>query len=187
MTAIPLRRRLRAAAQNAVLWGAGFFTASLTLMTARLLLGFSPEGIGFLDGVGMAIRIGVWGGICGTAFSVAVGLRFTGRRLAEIRRLPFTLGSAIGIGLFVPLALQTLRLLGGEGLMPWSDITDDAIFTGLFGGIAGGLTLTLAQIADRVLPPGVRSEEELLLRNADAAIAAAELERARTDTREAAR
>lgn len=71
--------------------------------------------------------------------------------------------------------------------MPWSDITDDAIFTGLFGGIAGGLTLTLAQIADRVLPPGVRSEEELLLRNADAAIAAAELERARTDTREAAR
>ncbi|MBA3853152.1 MAG: hypothetical protein C0503_01985 [Gemmatimonas sp.] len=191
MPVIPLRKRLRAAAQNAVLWGLGFFVASVSLMTARLLLGFSPEGIGFLDGVGMGIRIGVWGGICGLAFSAAVGLRFTGRRLAEIRWLPFTLGSGLGIGLFVPIALQTLRLLSGDGLMPWGDISDDALFTGLFGAAAGGITLKLAQLADRVLPPGVRSEEELLLRNADAAIAAAELERMqqlqRTPAREATR
>ena len=48
---------------------------------------------------------------------------------------------------------------------------------GLFGGVAAGVTLKLAQLADRLLPDGVRSEEELLLRNADAAIAAAELAR----------
>ena len=183
MPDIPFRKRLRAAAQNAVLWGAGFFVASVSLFTLRLALGFAPEGIGFLDGVGMGIRNAFWGGICGLAFSAAVGLRFTGRRLAEIRWLPFTLGSAVGIGLFVPLALQALNVLGGEGMIPWRHVTDDALWTGIFGGIAGGLTLKLAQLADRALPPGVRSEEELLLRHADMAIAAAERER----TREAAR
>lgn len=179
MPASSIRRRLRAAAQNAVLWGAGFFAASVALTTARLLLGFAPDGIGFLDGVGMGIRVAFWGGICGLVFSAAVGLRFTGRRLAEIRLWPFAIGSALGIGLFVPLALQALNILGGEGALAWRHITDDAIRTALFGGVAGGLTLKLAQLADRVLPPGVRSEEERLLRNADAAIAAADLERAR--------
>lgn len=185
MPSIPIRRRLRAAVQNAFLWGVGFFTASVALMTARLLLGFAPEGIGFLDGIGMGIRIAVWGGICGLVFSAAVGLRFTGRRLAEIRFWPFALGSALGIGVFVPLALQALNILGGEGPIAWRHVTGDALWTGIFGGVAGGLTLKLAQLADRVLPPGVRSEEELLLRNADAAIAAAELERAQfaRDTR----
>lgn len=183
MPAFPFARRLRAAAQNALLWGAGFAAAALTLMTASLALGLAPEGIGFLDGVGMAVRIGFWGGICGLVFSAAVGLGFTGRRLAEIRFWPFTIGTALGIGLFVPLALQALNILGGEGAIAWSLVIDDGLRSGLFAGAAAAVTLKLAQLADRVLPPGVRSEEELLLRNADAAIAAAERERQREAVR----
>ncbi|HRN54658.1 MAG TPA: hypothetical protein PK788_14275, partial [Gemmatimonadaceae bacterium] len=153
-----LRRRLRAAAQNAVLWGAGFFVASVALMTARLLLGLAPAGIGVLDGIGMGIRVAFWGGVCGLAFSAAVGLRFTGRRLADIRLWPFALGSALGIAVFVPLALQAMNILGGEGPIAWRHVTDDALWTGILGGVAGGLTLKLAQLADRVLPPGVQIE-----------------------------
>lgn len=169
--------RLRAAAQNAVLWGVGFFAAGFTLLNAILLVGQAPDGIGVLDNLGMAIRMGFWGGICGLVFSAAVGIFFNGRRLSEIRVKPFVLGSAIGIGLFVPLALQAFNVIGGEGLISWSLVLDDGLRSGLFAGFAAAVTLKLAQLADRVLPPGVRSEEELLLRHADAAIAAAERER----------
>lgn len=181
MSDFPHRRRLRAAAQNAVLWGAGFFVAGFTLLNALLLIGLAPDGIGVVDNLGMAIRMGVWGGICGLVFSAVVGWRFTGRRLAEIRLLPFALGSAAVIGLFVPLALQAFNMMSGDGLVGWDLVLGDGLSTGVFAGIAAGVTLKLAQVADRILPPGVRSEDELLLRNADAAIAAAESARVRAD------
>jgi hypothetical protein len=157
---IPLHRRLRAAAVNAALWGGGFFATSLTLMTASLVLGQAPDGIGFLDGVGMAVRFGFWGGICGLVFSAAFGLRFTGRRLASIRVWPVALGSALGIGLFVPLALQPLNILGGEGPIAWGLIADDGLWSGLFAGTASGLTLKLAQLADRMRAPAQLSADD---------------------------
>lgn len=181
MPSTPFRTRLRAATLNAVLWGGAFFAASFALLASSIALGQAPDGIGLLDAVAMAVRIGVWGGLCGLVFSAAVGLRFTGSRLAEIRVLPVLLGSAVGIGVFVPLALQTLNLISGDGLVRWSLVLDDGLRMGLIAGVAAGLTLKLAQVADRILPPGVRSEEELLLRNADAAIAAAEIARRQPD------
>lgn len=153
-------RTLRGLAGNAVVWGLGWGAAALAVLTGRLLLGLAPEGIGFLDGVGMAIRIGVMGGIASVVFAGVMRLFYRGRRLRDLSVARFTLVGGVVTGLFVPLFMETMSVLSGGGLVPWSLVRGDILFSTLFGAAAAGGSLWLAQRAEGL---GAGEEEPDLL------------------------
>ena len=149
-------RRLRGAVGNALVWGAGWFALALSAFAALHVVGMVPETVSWLDAVGMAIRIAVIGTVSGGAFSTVIGLLYRGRRLSEISPVRFGVAGGVVTGVFVPLFLQAMNLLSGDGMVPMALVLDDAVWTAVFGGVAAGATLRLAQRADRALPAGSR-------------------------------
>jgi hypothetical protein len=148
-------RRLRGAIGNVFVWGAGWTVLALAVFAVLKVSGFlSPEVI-WIDGLGIAARLGVMGGIVGGAFSLAIGTLYRGRRLAEMSALRFGVGGGVMAGLFVPLFLQTMSVLSGGGLMAPGLLLDDAALAALFGAVAAGGSLRLAQRAEHALPSSV--------------------------------
>lgn len=147
-------RRLRAGLRNALMWGAGWSATAFVVMVVMRLAGAGGEGTPLLYMIGMAVKFGVWGTIAGGVFSTIIGLLYRGRRLSEISVVRFGLGGAIVTGVFVPLFMQALNLISGDGLVPWSLVNDDAVITAVFGGVAAAVSLKLAQRADLALRGG---------------------------------
>lgn len=143
-------RRLRAALGNALVWGAGWSAAAFVVMVVMRLAG-AGDDMSLLHMIGMAVKFGVWGTIVGGVFSAVIGLWYRGRRLSEISVLRFAIGGAVITGVFVPLFMQAMNLLSGDGLVPWSLVNDDAVITAVFGGVAAAVSLKLAQRADLAL------------------------------------
>jgi hypothetical protein len=85
-----------------------------------------------------------------------MGTLYRGRRLNEMSALRFGLGGGIMAGLFVPLFLQAMSLLSGGGPVPMELIFDDAVLAALFGAVAAGGSLKLAQRAEPLLPEADR-------------------------------
>jgi hypothetical protein len=140
-------RPLRATLRNAVVWGIGWALAGLAVFATLRLTGILSRG-SLLDGLGLAVRFGVWGGLAGVVFSSFIRFVYRGRRLADISWVRFGLAGGVLTGVLVPLALQALNLLSGDGLVAWSVVTDDAVLTALFGAVAAGGSLKLAQMAE---------------------------------------
>jgi hypothetical protein len=138
------------------MWGFGWSAAAFVVITTMWLTGNIGEATWF-EVVGLSIKFGVWGTIAGGVFSGIIGLLYRGRRLSEISWVRFGLGGAVVTGLFVPLFMQVMNVLSGDGMVPWNLVTDDALITGVFGGLAAGVSLKLAQRADRALR-GLESE-----------------------------
>ena len=137
--------------------GAGWVAAGVALLATLRVVGVLSFPWGEL--LGFAIRLGIVGAVAGGAFSVVIGLLYHGRRLSEISWVRFGIGGAVVTGLFVPLFLQTMNVLSGDGLVPWELVLDDALWTAVFGGAVAGGSLKLAQLAD-ALSPG-RSQDQL--------------------------
>ena len=143
-----LVRRLTGAAKNAVVWGAAWGALAFVTMFVMRTLGIVvPAHITALDMLGMAIKFGVVGGITGGAFALFISLAYRGRRLADISPLRFGLGGGLLAGLFVPTLLLTMNFVTGGGALPFSAIGDDMLFSALFGGVAAGGSMWLAQRA----------------------------------------
>jgi hypothetical protein len=149
-------RRLRAAVGNALVWGAGWSAAAFAVLVTMRLAGAAPD-VSWLYVVGLAARFGIVGTIAGGAFSAVIGVLYRGRRLSEISWLRFGIGGAVITGVFVPLFLQAMNLLSGDGLVSWGLVLDDAVITAAFGGVAAALSLKLAQRADHALRSGGRA------------------------------
>lgn len=132
-------RRLRGALGNALIWGAAW--AGLGFVAATLFSG------SVLSGLVLGVKFGIFGGITGVAFSIVVPLVYQGRRLSSISPVRFGLFGGIVAGVFAPLFMQTMNVLGGDGLIAWGLVLDDVPFTALFGGLAAGGSLWLAQRA----------------------------------------
>lgn len=147
-----LFRRLRGAVGNAVVWGAGWATLGFAVFATLKVAGVLPAEASWLDAVTLAAKVGIVGGVAGTAFSAAVGLLYRGRRLSDISAVRFGVGGGIMAGLFVPAFFQAMNLLTGDGLVPLGLILDDVAWAVVFGGIAAGASLKLAQRADTLLP-----------------------------------
>ncbi|MES2521734.1 MAG: hypothetical protein V4617_03465 [Gemmatimonadota bacterium] len=137
--------RLRAAFKNATVWGVAWGALGTGVATAMRLSDGIPMLNAIGDGVGMGIRIGIAGAVTGAAFSAFVSLAYRGKRLREISPVRFGIGGAILAGLFVPAFLQTMNLLSGEGMVAWSLVIDDILYSTLFGGITAAGTMRLAQ------------------------------------------
>lgn len=155
-------RRLRGAIGNAVAWGAGWAVLGAAAFTALKAAGVLPGSASWLDAVLVAARFGIVGGIVGGAFSGFVGLVYGGRRLSELSAVRFGVGGGLMAGVFVPAFLQAMNLLSGGGLVPMGLVLDDAPWAALFGGVAAGVTLTLAKRADPWLAGGNPHPSRLL-------------------------
>jgi len=143
-------RRLRGLVTNALVWGAGWSTLALVVFSTLRLTGIIPERVSWLEGLGLAARFGIVGGVAGAAFSAVIRLVYYGRRLRDINWVRFAIAGAVATGVFVPLFLQTMNVLTGDGLVPWRLVLDDALWTAVFGGVVAGGSLRLAQRAEAV-------------------------------------
>jgi hypothetical protein len=144
-------RRLRGALGNAVVWGVGWFAIGLALFATLRVVGIVSSSWEVV--IGFALRAGVIGGVAGGAFAGVIRLLYHGRRLSEISWVRFGIGGGVFAGLLLPLFIQTMRLLSGDGLLAWELLLDDALLTAAFGGVAAGGSMKFAQLAD-ALPPG---------------------------------
>src|SRR3982751_2920347 len=112
-------RRMRAALRNALVWGAGWSGFALAIFTVLRLVGVVPASATWVQGLGLAARFGFVGAVSGAAFSTIVGLAYRGRRLRDINWIRFGIAGAVATGVFVPLFLQLMNLISGDGLVPW--------------------------------------------------------------------
>ena len=144
-------RRLRGAAGNALVWGVGWFTAAFAVFATLRLAGILPDTLSWAEGLGLAIRFGIVGGVAGGAFSSVIRLLYHRRRLSEISWVRFGIVGGVVTGLFVPVFMQTMNRLSGDGLVAWELVLDDGLLTAVFGGAAAGGSLKLAQLADTLL------------------------------------
>jgi hypothetical protein len=149
-------KRLRGFFGTALVWGAGWMIAGSALLFTLRLVGVLT--FPWIDLLIFAVRIGIVGSVTGAAFSIVIRFLYHGRRLSEINWVRFGLGGGIVTGLFVPLFLQTMNLLSGDGLVPWELVLDDGLWTAVFGGVSAGGSLKLAQLADPLLPGGSRDQ-----------------------------
>ena len=135
-------KRLTGAVKNGVVWGSAWFLLAMGVFGILRITNDNP--VSWLDAIGMSLRIGIAGGVIGGAFAAAISLFYRGKRLSEISAVRFGLGGAVAGGLlmFAWLALGNV-LTGGD--IPWNDIGLDLIYATLFGGIAAGGSMWLAQ------------------------------------------
>jgi hypothetical protein len=148
--------RLRATLRNSVVWGVGWGIIGTAIATTMRLIDNIPFGYAILDGIGMGIKIAVIGAISGAAFFAFIGVAYRGKRLREISWQRFGLGGFVVAGLFVPAFLQTMNLLTGGELVAWNLLSDDFVFSALFGGITAAGTMILAQRSEAAHPVTVQ-------------------------------
>ena len=141
-------RRLRGALGNGLVWGAAWSGVVFAGFTILRVIGVAPDTVSWREGLGLAARFGIVGAVAGTAFSSVIRLVYQGRRLRDISWVRFGLAGGAVTAVFVPLFLQTMNLISGDGLVPWRLVLDDSLWTGVFGGVAAGGSLWLAQRAD---------------------------------------
>lgn len=137
--------RYQGAVRNAALWGLSFGVIGLLLA----LFAASGAPTGDLSRwqlvLSLGLRFALFGVICGTVFWWVTGLLFQRSRFARFGRLPVALCGAVGTAVFVPLFLQTMNLLSGDGLVPWALVLDDAVWAFFFGGGAALASLEMAR------------------------------------------
>jgi hypothetical protein len=155
-------RRLRGVVGNAVVWGAGWSACALVVFAGMKVAGMLPASTIWLDSILIAARFGFVGSIVGGVFSLVVGLLYQGRRLSEISAVRFGIGGGLLAGLFVPTFLTAARLLSGDGFLTLEGILLNGSLSALFGGVAAGASLKLAQHADPLLGGGSRDRSGLL-------------------------
>jgi hypothetical protein len=140
------RKRLIGAVKNGMVWGVAWFGLAFVMILVLRTIGVVvPASISLIDAIGMSIKFGVMGGITGAAFSVFISLLYRGRRLAEISRVRFAIGGGVVAGLFVPAFMMAGNLISGDGFPPFAAIRGDILAAALFGGIAAGASMWLAQ------------------------------------------
>lgn len=162
MDADSIIRRLRGGAGTALVWGAGWATLGTAVFAGLKVTGVIPASGSWLGALVIAAKLGIIGGVAGVAFSAVVGLLYRGRRLSDISAVRFGIGGGIVASLFVPAFFQAMNLLSGDGLVPMRYVLDDVLWASVFGAIAAGGSLKLAQHAQSLLPGGSQDRPGLL-------------------------
>ncbi|HEY0016357.1 MAG TPA: hypothetical protein VGC13_08565 [Longimicrobium sp.] len=162
MDADNIIRRLRAAVGNAVVWGAGWSALGFAAFTVLKVAGALPASAHWLDAILLAGRFGIVGGVAGAAFSGFIGVLYRGRRLSDLGAVRFGVAGAVLAGLFVPVFFQAMNVLTGDGMVPMGLVLDDVPWAALFGGVAAGVSLKLAQRAAPLLSGGSQDQPGIL-------------------------
>lgn len=141
-------RRLRAVVRNAIVWGIGWGLIGAVVVTAMLVTGNAPPDATWFRAIGLAVRVGVVGSFAGAIFAAATILLYRGRRMREMHWARFGIAGAVISATTIPLLLQLLNILSGDGMVAWSELTDDIPLLAVLGGGAAAVWLKLAQRAD---------------------------------------
>jgi len=149
-------RTLRAVLRNAVTWAAAWAAAGGAIVAVLTLFSPGPGvesliervGVSILAGIGWGFRFGIAGAVIGTVFASLIRLGYRGRRLADINPARFALLGAVVGGVGVPLFLQMMNVLSGDGPIAWGLVTDDAVWASVFGAAAAAGSIMLARRAD---------------------------------------
>jgi hypothetical protein len=142
-------RRTLAVVRNGIVWGGAWGAAGLAFVTLMLLTGNAPRDATWFKAIGLAARIGVVGGMAGVMFAVATMVLYRGRRMREMSWVRFGLAGAVVSAVGMPLVLQGLNILSGDGPVAWHLLTDDIPLLAVLGGGAASAWLWLAQRAER--------------------------------------
>ena len=166
MTIDDALRRLRGTLGNALVFGTGGVALGATAAAGFAVLsalGIVPGGgFGWVDAAFIATGLGIAGAVSGVGFSLVIGLLGRGRKITELSWLRFGLGGGLAAGVLVPLFLQALNLLSGDGLVPWELVLDDGLRMGVLGSLAAAGSIKVAQIAERARLRGSPEEDESL-------------------------
>jgi len=155
-------KRLGGVIRNAVVWGAAWFgLAAVTMSVLRLTGAVNASGFWLLDAIGIGIKVGVMGGIAGSAFAGFISLFYRGRRVSQINWVRFGIGGGIMAGLFVPTFMITANLLTGGGIPTFANIDEDIVLAAVFGAITAGGSMWLAQRGQPIPIGGRRAHEPL--------------------------
>ena len=157
-------RHLRAVLRSAAIWGAAWAIAGGALVTVVSLFNPNPGieslieriGLAILTGAAWSVRFGLAGAVIGSIFSSVIRLGYRGRRLADINPVRFGLLGAVVGGVGVPLYLQAMNVLSGDGPIAWGLVTDDAVWATVFGAAVAAGSILLARRAD-ALPRGTHA------------------------------
>jgi hypothetical protein len=149
-------RQLKAVLRNGLTWGVawglagGAVVALVSLFDPNPTIESLPERVGMaaFAGVSWGVRFGIIGAVIGSVFSAVIRLGYQGRRLSEINPLKFALLGAIIGGVGVPLLLQLMNVLSGDGPIAWGLVTDDAVWATVFGAAAAAGSIFLARRAE---------------------------------------
>ncbi|HWK89268.1 MAG TPA: hypothetical protein VNP72_04710 [Longimicrobium sp.] len=155
-------RRLRGAVGNALVWGAGWAALGFAVFATLKATGVLPASVIWPDAIMVAGRIGLLGGVAGGAFSLAIGVLYRGRRLSELSPVRLAVGTGIAAGVCVPAFLQAMNFLSGGGWVPMGVVLDDGLYAAVFGAVAAGGSLALAQRAQTQLPGGSQDRPDRL-------------------------
>jgi hypothetical protein len=150
-----IMKRVRVAARSGILWAIGWAAGSFLVFQALLALGMLDERMFWADGLLVAARLGMAGGVTGAAFSLFIGVWYRGRRLSGISWPRFAVTGALLAGVYVPAFLLTMNLLSGGGF-PVRHVMDDALLAAFFGALMAGGSMKLAQSAES----GLMSDSE---------------------------
>lgn len=150
------RIRLRVVLRNALTWGAawavagGAIAAAIQFFDPRPAVESLPERLGMaaFAAVALGVRFFVAGAVIGTVFAIAIRLGYRGRRLAEIHPGRFAVLGAVVGGLGVPLYLQLMNVLFGDGPIAWRLVADDGVWAAVFGAAAAAGSILLARRAE---------------------------------------
>jgi hypothetical protein len=149
-----MSRRLRAVVGNAIVWGGIWFVAGCMFYWLVRFVGLihMADHTSFVNMIGTALRIGIAGAVASTVFSLLIGVLYKGRALRDISWMRFGLGGGVVSTAFILGMMFIPRWLGGEPILSPADWVGDAFITAVFGTIAAGGTMKVAQMADRSLP-----------------------------------
>jgi hypothetical protein len=161
-------RGVWAVLRNALTWGVAWAVAGGAIVTVLSLFYPGPGvesllerlGMAILSGISWGVRFGIAGAVIGTIFSSVIRFAYRGRRLADINPLRFALLGAVVGGVGVPLFLQTMNVLSGDGPVAWGLVVDDAVWASVFGAAAAAGFLLLARRADALTQNPPRDQLE---------------------------
>jgi hypothetical protein len=161
-------RSLRAIAVNAITWGVAWGVVGAAIFAVINLFNPDPGIDSLVERIGLAafaavawgVRFALAGAVIGTAFATMLRFGFRGKRLAELSPIRFALLGALVGGVGVPLYLQLMNVLSGDGPIAWGLVLDDGPWAAVFGAIAGGGTILLARRGAALAPPTPMAEIE---------------------------
>ncbi len=146
-------RRLRGAAGNALVWASTWFLAAFPLTALNFLVfGFWGDAPFWSSALGMAQTMAGLGLFAGAGFSLYLGIAGRNRRLRELKPGWVALGTAMAVGVLVPLFGV---YFGGA---PLARAIEIASYTGILSGFTA---LAQVKIAQKALSSGEGKQEEL--------------------------